>query len=88
MSACYFRSVCARVCGPVLIAVHACLRSHRLHAITQLCHEFGVPLLVNNAYGVQSVRCMRVIDNVGMMVKKGAADQLRGVANNGRFSFI
>nr|CDS23674.1 o phosphoseryl tRNASec selenium [Echinococcus granulosus] len=35
----------------------------RLPAITRLCKVWGVPHLVNNAYGVQSKRCMRLIES-------------------------
>ncbi|VDM32539.1 unnamed protein product [Hydatigera taeniaeformis] len=35
----------------------------RLPAITRLCKAQGIPHLVNNAYGVQSKRCMRLIES-------------------------
>nr|VZI31116.1 unnamed protein product [Spirometra erinaceieuropaei] len=35
----------------------------RLTAVSRLCARYGIPHLVNNAYGVQSRRCMRMIES-------------------------
>uniref|UniRef100_A0A0V0J2I3 O-phosphoseryl-tRNA(Sec) selenium transferase n=2 Tax=Schistocephalus solidus TaxID=70667 RepID=A0A0V0J2I3_SCHSO len=35
----------------------------RLTAVSRLCVRYGIPHLVNNAYGVQSKRCMRMIES-------------------------
>ncbi|CAH8582532.1 unnamed protein product [Dicrocoelium dendriticum] len=43
----------------------------RLHAITDACIEHGVSHLINNAYGVQSVRCMRMIEAAGHLILQG-----------------
>ncbi|KAL5102977.1 O-phosphoseryl-tRNA Sec selenium transferase [Taenia crassiceps] len=45
----------------------------RLPAITRLCKERGIPHLVNNAYGVQSKRCMRLIESAWTEVCKPVA---------------
>ena len=37
----------------------------RLSEVAQLCKRFNIPHLVNNAYGVQSSKCMHVIEEVG-----------------------
>ncbi|VDP38665.1 unnamed protein product [Schistosoma curassoni] len=39
-----------------------------LHAITKLCIKYGVSHLINNAYGVQSPRCMRMIESAGKLI--------------------
>lgn len=36
-----------------------------LHAVGDLCHEFGVRHLVNNAYGLQSHKCRSLISEAG-----------------------
>ncbi|TNN16517.1 O-phosphoseryl-tRNA(Sec) selenium transferase [Schistosoma japonicum] len=40
----------------------------KLHAITKLCIKYGVSHLINNAYGVQSPRCMRMIESAGKLI--------------------
>uniref|UniRef100_A0A3Q0KRT8 O-phosphoseryl-tRNA(Sec) selenium transferase n=1 Tax=Schistosoma mansoni TaxID=6183 RepID=A0A3Q0KRT8_SCHMA len=40
----------------------------KLHAITKLCIKYGVSHLINNAYGVQSPRCMRTIESAGKLI--------------------
>ncbi|KAL5967637.1 O-phosphoseryl-tRNA Sec selenium transferase [Taenia solium] len=42
----------------------------RLPAITRLCKARGIPHLVNNAYGVQSKRCMRLIESAWAEIRK------------------
>ncbi|TPP63611.1 O-phospho-L-seryl-tRNASec:L-selenocysteinyl-tRNA synthase [Fasciola gigantica] len=46
----------------------------RLHAITKLCLAHGVSHLINNAYGVQSPRCMRMIESCGKLLLSLARD--------------
>jgi len=36
----------------------------RLEEVAVICSEFGIPHLVNNAYGVQSSKCMHLIQQV------------------------
>ena len=38
----------------------------RLCEVAQLCSKHGIPHVVNNAYGVQSTKCMHVIQQVKM----------------------
>ncbi|CAH8549472.1 unnamed protein product [Schistosoma turkestanicum] len=40
----------------------------KLHAVTKLCIKYGVSHLINNAYGVQSPRCMRMIESAGKLI--------------------
>ncbi|KAA0184382.1 O-phospho-L-seryl-tRNASec:L-selenocysteinyl-tRNA synthase [Fasciolopsis buskii] len=48
----------------------------RLHAITKLCSTHGVSHLINNAYGVQSPRCMRMIESCGKLLLSTATGTL------------
>ena len=38
----------------------------RLEEVAKLCKEQNVPHLVNNAYGVQSSKCMHLIQQVNI----------------------
>ena len=40
------------------------LALHRLVEVGQICKKYNVPHLVNNAYGVQSTKCMHIIQEV------------------------
>ncbi|KAF6774712.1 hypothetical protein AHF37_06078 [Paragonimus kellicotti] len=51
----------------------------RLFAITRACMDHGVAHLVNNAYGVQSPRCMRMIESAGQLVTQKQS----GLVKNG-----
>jgi len=44
-------------------AVHVVI-VFRLEEVAKLCKDFDVPHLVNNAYGVQSSKCMHLIQQV------------------------
>ena len=37
---------------------------HRLSEVGQMCKKFDVPHVINNAYGVQSTKCMHIIEEV------------------------
>ena len=39
--------------------------SSRLPQVGQICKRYNVPHIVNNAYGVQSTKCMHFIQEVG-----------------------
>ena len=39
--------------------------SYRLPQVGQICKKYNVPHIVNNAYGVQSTKCMHFIQEVG-----------------------
>ena len=36
----------------------------RLVEVGQICKTYGIPHFVNNAYGVQSTKCMHIIEEV------------------------
>ena len=36
----------------------------RLEDIAQICKEFEIPHLINNAYGIQASKCMHLIQQV------------------------
>ena len=38
----------------------------RLEEVAKLCKEHNVPHIVNNAYGVQSSKCMHLIQQVNI----------------------
>ncbi|CAH8865377.1 unnamed protein product [Trichobilharzia szidati] len=52
----------------------------KLHAVTKLCLKYNVSHLINNAYGVQSPRCMRMIESAGKLI---TTDQKSNPQNNG-----
>ncbi|KAF7233751.1 hypothetical protein EG68_10546 [Paragonimus skrjabini miyazakii] len=56
----------------------------RLFAITRACMDYGVAHLVNNAYGVQSSRCMRMIESAGQLVMKKQPDLVINGTDLGR----
>ena len=39
---------------------------YRLEEVAKLCKEQNVPHIVNNAYGVQSSKCMHLIQQVNI----------------------
>lgn len=41
--------------------------SHRLEELAEICANYDIPHIVNNAYGVQSSKCMHLIQQVGAM---------------------
>ena len=45
-----------------IIIIYAC----RLEEVGQICKEHDIPHLVNNAYGVQSSKCMHIINEVNI----------------------
>ena len=53
-------SVLVKGCGGHLIFT----LFYRLSEVGRLCKKYGVPHIVNNAYGVQSSKCMHVIEEV------------------------
>lgn len=43
----------------------------RLSEVARLCKSHDVPHVVNNAYGVQSTKCMHLIQEVGVVMGCG-----------------
>ena len=43
-------------------------------AVAEICGKLGVPHLVNNAYGVQSSKCMHIIEESGKAEKGRRVD--------------
>ena len=39
---------------------------HRVVEVGQICKRDKIPHIINNAYGVQSTKCMHFIEEVGM----------------------
>ena len=42
---------------------------YRLCEVGQICKKYDVPHIVNNAYGVQSTKCMHIIEEVRMVLR-------------------
>lgn len=43
---------------------------HRLEELAVICAKYDIPHIVNNAYGVQSSKCMHLIQQVGTVYFK------------------
>lgn len=44
--------------------------THRLEELAVICANYDIPHIVNNAYGVQSSKCMHLIQQVGTVYSK------------------
>ena len=45
-----------------------------LFSVAEICHKLGIPHVVNNAYGVQSTKCMHIIEEAGKREKNRRVD--------------
>ncbi|TGZ66576.1 hypothetical protein CRM22_005251 [Opisthorchis felineus] len=77
----------AKRCGPdsvvCILSTTLCFSPRipdRIHAITKICMEYGVSHLINNAYGVQSRRCMRMIEAVGKLLLQHTCVEQRQIS--------
>jgi len=43
-------------------------------AVAEICHKLGIPHVVNNAYGVQSTKCMHILEEAGKREKGRRVD--------------
>ncbi|CAL8069586.1 unnamed protein product [Calicophoron daubneyi] len=58
----------------------------RLYAITKECINYGVSHLVNNAYGVQSVRCMKMLEASGQLLLQYQQNEETSLSSNHEIS--
>ena len=42
--------------------------------MAEICHKLGIPHVVNNAYGVQSTKCMHILEEAGKREKNRRVD--------------
>ena len=42
--------------------------------MAEICHNLGIPHVVNNAYGVQSSKCMHILEESGKREKNRRVD--------------
>jgi len=64
---CIFKSYRAVEIGKVVIKLYLlALMFHRLEEVAMLCRQFDIPHLINNAYGIQSSKCMHLIQQVNI----------------------
>ena len=42
--------------------------------MAEICHKLGIPHVVNNAYGVQSTKCMHILEEAGKREKGRRVD--------------
>ena len=43
-------------------------------SVAEICHKLGIPHVVNNAYGVQSTKCMHILEEAGKREKGRRVD--------------
>ena len=43
-------------------------------AVAEICHKLNIPHVVNNAYGVQSTKCMHILEEAGKREKNRRVD--------------
>ena len=43
-------------------------------SVAEICHNLGIPHVVNNAYGVQSSKCMHILEESGKREKNRRVD--------------
>ena len=43
-------------------------------SVAEICHKLGIPHVVNNAYGVQSSKCMHILEEAGKREKNRRVD--------------
>ena len=43
-------------------------------SVAEICHRLGIPHVVNNAYGVQSSKCMHILEESGKREKNRRVD--------------
>ena len=43
-------------------------------AVAEICHKLNIPHIVNNAYGVQSTKCMHILEEAGKREKNRRVD--------------
>lgn len=64
-------SICAIVTATSVFAPRV---ADDVPAVAEICHNLGIPHVVNNAYGVQSSKCMHILEESGKREKNRRVD--------------